>query len=110
MLSECLRAELGPWGIGVTAVCPGFVATNITRTTRWVGRSEDEQQRLAGYVTDSYQRRNFTPERVAAEIVAAIGADVPVAVITPEAKLMRALSRFAPGVLRRLARIDTTPV
>jgi NAD(P)-dependent dehydrogenase (short-subunit alcohol dehydrogenase family) len=110
MLSECLRAELEPWGIGVTAVCPGFVATNITRTTRWVGRSEDEQQRLAGYVTDSYQRRNFSPERVAAEIVAAIGADVPVAVITPEAKLMHALSRFAPGVLRRLARIDTTPV
>jgi NAD(P)-dependent dehydrogenase (short-subunit alcohol dehydrogenase family) len=110
MLSECLRAELGPSSIGVTAVCPGFIATNITRTTRWVGRSEDEQRRLAGYVTDRYQRRNFTPERVAAEIVAAIGADVPVAAITPEAKLMRGLSRFAPAVLRRLARIDTTPL
>jgi NAD(P)-dependent dehydrogenase (short-subunit alcohol dehydrogenase family) len=110
MLSECQRAELEPWGIGVTAVCPGFIATNITRTTQWVGRSEAEQERLAGYVTERYQRRNFTPERVAEEIVEAIGADRPVAVITPEAKLMRAVSRFAPGLMRRLARIDTTPV
>ena len=60
--------------------------------------------------TERYQRRNFTPDRVAAEIVEAIGADRPVAAITPEAKLVRALSRFAPGVLRRVAQIDTTPV
>jgi NAD(P)-dependent dehydrogenase (short-subunit alcohol dehydrogenase family)/pimeloyl-ACP methyl ester carboxylesterase len=109
MLSECLRAELEPSGIGVTAVCPGFIATNITRTTRWVGRGEADQRRLSEYVTERYQRRNFTPERVADEIVDAIAADRPVAVITPEAKLMRALSRFAPGALRRLARMDTTP-
>jgi NAD(P)-dependent dehydrogenase (short-subunit alcohol dehydrogenase family) len=110
MLSECLRAELEPWGIGVTAACPGFIATNITRSTRWVGRDEQEQRRLSEYVTDRYQRRNFTADRVAAEIVQAIGADRPIAVITPEAKLTRALSRFAPGVLRRLAQIDATPV
>jgi len=56
MLSECLRAELEPWGIGVTAVCPGFVATNITRTTRWVGRSEDELG-----TTSSEHRLHFGP-------------------------------------------------
>jgi NAD(P)-dependent dehydrogenase (short-subunit alcohol dehydrogenase family)/pimeloyl-ACP methyl ester carboxylesterase len=110
MLSECLRAELEPSGIGVTAVCPGFIATNITRTTQWVGRGEDEQRELSEYVTERYRRRNFTPDRVAAEIVEAIGADRPVAVITPEAKLLRAVSRFAPGVMRRLAGIDATPV
>jgi NAD(P)-dependent dehydrogenase (short-subunit alcohol dehydrogenase family) len=110
MLSECVRAELEPWGIGVTAVCPGVVATNITRTTQWVGRDADEQERLSTYATERYQRRNFTPERVAAEIVEAIGADQPVAAITPEAKVVRALSRFAPGVLRRLAQVEATPV
>ena len=46
MLSECLRAELAPSGIGVTAVCPGFVATNITRAAQYVGRPEAEQDRL----------------------------------------------------------------
>ncbi len=106
MLSECLRAELHPHGIGVTAVCPGFIATNITRTTHYVGRGQTEQQRLAERITRSYERRNFTPDRVAKEIVEAIGVNKPVAVITPEAKVMRALSCFAPEFLRRLARLD----
>ncbi len=109
MLSECLRAELAPSGIGVTAVCPGFVATNITRAAQYVGREEADQDRLREHVTRIYERRNFTPEQVAAEIVDAIGADLPVAVVTPEAKLMRALSRFAPGVSRRLAGLETLP-
>ena len=109
MLSECLRAELQPHDIGVTAVCPGFIATNITRTTRYVGRGETEQQRLAERITRSYERRNFTADRVAEQIVEAIAENSPVAVITPEAKVMRALSRFAPEFLRRLARLDVLP-
>jgi NAD(P)-dependent dehydrogenase (short-subunit alcohol dehydrogenase family) len=109
MLSECLRAELHPHGIGVTAVCPGFIATNITRTTRYVGRGDAEQQRLAERITQIYERRNFTPERVAEAVLEAIAVNRPVAVITPEAKVMRALSRFAPGVLRRLARLELLP-
>jgi short-subunit dehydrogenase/pimeloyl-ACP methyl ester carboxylesterase len=110
MLSECLRAELGPCGIGVTAVCPGIVATNITRSTRYVGHADQDQRRLADYATGMYKRRNFTAEQVAKEIVAAIGADLPVAVVTPEAKVMRALARFAPGVLRRLAGLEALPI
>jgi len=110
MLSECLRAELAPYGIGVTAVCPGIVATNITRTTRYVGHPEEQQARIREQVTRSYQRRNFTPERVAEQIVEAIGNDTPVAVVTPEAKLARVLSRVAPGVLRRLAGRSALPI
>ena len=109
MLSECLRAELAPSGIGVTAVCPGFVATNITRAAQYVGRPEADQDRLREHVTRMYERRNFTAAQVAAEIIEAIGADLPVAVVTPEAKLMHLLSRFAPGVTRRLAGIETLP-
>jgi NAD(P)-dependent dehydrogenase (short-subunit alcohol dehydrogenase family)/pimeloyl-ACP methyl ester carboxylesterase len=110
MLSECLRAELAPFGIGVTAVCPGVVATNITRSTRFVGRPESEQDRLQTRVTGMYERRNFTPERVARDIMRAIATDAPVAVVTPEAKLAHALARFAPGILRRLARLESLPV
>jgi NAD(P)-dependent dehydrogenase (short-subunit alcohol dehydrogenase family)/pimeloyl-ACP methyl ester carboxylesterase len=110
MLSECLRAEAVAHGIGVTAVCPGVVATNITRTTKFVGRSEADQLRVSDAVTKAYERRNFTPEQVAAEIVKAIATDKPVAAITPEAKLGRVLSRLAPGALRRLAGIDAVPV
>jgi short-subunit dehydrogenase len=109
MASECLRAELGAHGIGVTAVCPGFVHTNITRTARYVGQAEGDERALAERVTRLYERRNFTPGQVAEEILRAIARDRPVAVITVEARLMRALSRFAPGVGRRLARLDTLP-
>jgi short-subunit dehydrogenase/pimeloyl-ACP methyl ester carboxylesterase len=110
MLSESLRAELGEHGIGVTAVCPGFIATGIMRATRYVGVDEGQRGRVAERVARLYEWRNFTPERVAREIVRAIGADLPVAVVTPEAKLMHALSRFAPAVLRRVAKLDTVPV
>ena len=109
MLSECLRAELAASGIGVTAVCPGFVATNITRATQYVGRPAADQERLREQVTRAYQRRNFTPEQVAEEIVAAIGADRAVAIVTPEAKLMRAISRLSPRLVRRLARVEGLP-
>jgi NAD(P)-dependent dehydrogenase (short-subunit alcohol dehydrogenase family)/pimeloyl-ACP methyl ester carboxylesterase len=110
MLSESLRAELSPHGIGVTAVCPGFVATNITRATRYVGLDESDRRRISERVSWLYERRNFTPERVAAEVVRAIGDDLPVALVTPETKLIHALTRFAPGVLRRLAKLDVLPV
>ncbi|HEX8976778.1 MAG TPA: SDR family NAD(P)-dependent oxidoreductase, partial [Solirubrobacteraceae bacterium] len=110
MLSESLRAELAPFGIGVTAACPGLIATNITRATRYVDHPEGEQDRVAQEVTRLYARRNFTPERVAAEILRAIGEDRAVAVITPEAKVMRAIGRLFPGLARRLAALDALPV
>ncbi len=106
MLSECLRAELAPHGIGVSAICPGFIATNIIRSATYVGRSAEEARATAERVTRLYERRKFTPARVADEIVEAIATDRPMAVVTPEAKLTRALSRLAPGLLRRLAQLD----
>ncbi|RKN52288.1 SDR family NAD(P)-dependent oxidoreductase, partial [Streptomyces klenkii] len=33
-LSETLRFELEPWGIGTTVVCPGFVPTNLASSFR----------------------------------------------------------------------------
>jgi NAD(P)-dependent dehydrogenase (short-subunit alcohol dehydrogenase family)/pimeloyl-ACP methyl ester carboxylesterase len=109
MLSESLRAELVPHGIGVTAVCPGLIATNITRATHYVGVDDAGQERLRDEVTRLYQRRNFTPTQVAGDVVAAIGRDLPVAVITPEAKLSRLLSRLSPALMRRLAGLETLP-
>ena len=37
MMSEVLRAEMAPHGVGVTALCPGLVFTNLGETTRKVG-------------------------------------------------------------------------
>jgi len=69
MFSECLRAELGDHGIGVSAICPGIIDTPITRNTRFVGVDNEEQERRRQHAHTFYQRRAFTPDRVAQAIV-----------------------------------------
>ncbi|MFF7095888.1 SDR family oxidoreductase [Streptomyces rubradiris] len=106
MLSECLRAELAPKGIGVTAVCPGIVNTNITATARFTGVDAAEQRRRRQRSARLYGLRNYPPEKVADAILDAVARDKPVAPVTPEAKGAHLLSRFAPGLLRRIARVE----
>ncbi|MEV3925592.1 SDR family oxidoreductase [Actinomadura coerulea] len=106
MLSECMRAELKGEGIGVSAVCPGIVNTNITRTSRFVGRGEEDEALSRERVARAYARRGYGPDRVAEQIVAAVRRDRAVVPVTPEARLGHLGSRVAPGVMRLLARLD----
>jgi NAD(P)-dependent dehydrogenase (short-subunit alcohol dehydrogenase family) len=108
MLSECLRAEFADYGIGVSAICPGFVATNITRTTQFVGQSSEQQEKTRQRVTGLYRKRNFGPEKVAEQIVDAVRRDKPVVPVALEAKVGKAISRLSPGLARVLAKIDPT--
>ncbi|ASK35774.1 short chain dehydrogenase [Alcanivorax sp. N3-2A] len=106
MLTECLRAELADQGIGVSAICPGIIDTPITGRTRFVGVDDQEQGRRRDAARRFYQRRGFTPDRVAEAIVAAVRdnrAEVPVSV---EATGMRLVGRLAPTLARRLARLE----
>ncbi|MFJ4619655.1 SDR family oxidoreductase [Streptomyces sp. NPDC088812] len=105
MLSECLRAELAGQDIGVTAVCPGLVNTGITSTARFVGVDAEEEARRQKWSRRVYGLRNYPPEKVARAILRAVLSDDAVVAVTPEARGVHALSRVAPGVLRRLARI-----
>ena len=109
MLSECLRGELAEHGIGVIAICPGFVHTNISATTRFVGLDAGEQRRRQQAAFSAYGKRNYTPARTAEHIVKAVRRNTPVAPITPEAHLGLAASRLTPGLLRALARREITP-
>jgi len=68
-LSQCLRADWAHHGVGVTAVCPGFINTPIARTARFTGGQEDPRQR-ARLVKDFSRAR--PPEKVADAIVKAI--------------------------------------
>ncbi|MFE6520174.1 SDR family oxidoreductase [Streptomyces sp. NPDC057794] len=105
MLSECLRAELAGRGIGVTAVCPGFVNTAITSTARFAGVDGPEEKRLQRRAARLYGLRNYPPEKVARAVLRAVARDQAVVAVTPEARTARVLSRLAPGVLRRIGRI-----
>ncbi|MFM9377067.1 SDR family oxidoreductase [Gordonia sp. VNK21] len=106
MFSESLRAELAEHRIGVTAICPGIVHTNITRTTAFAGSDDEaaEQARIDGL----YAKRNFTPDRVADDIVKAVQNDKAVVPVTPEAKIGYRIYRFAPWASRMGARRKIT--
>ncbi|MEU2155480.1 SDR family oxidoreductase [Streptomyces sp. NPDC019396] len=104
MLSECLRAELAGQDIGVSAICPGIVNTNITATTRFAGVSDEEQRRRRQKSSRLYERRNYPPEKVADAVLRAVVRNEAVVPVTPEARGARFLSRVAPGTLRAMAR------
>jgi NAD(P)-dependent dehydrogenase (short-subunit alcohol dehydrogenase family) len=106
MLSECLRAELAGAGIGVTAICPGFIDTNITRTTHIVGVSAEEERRRQAQAARAYGRRGYTPDRVAAAILRAVRRNPAVLPVAPEAHIARTISRVAPSLLRGLGRLE----
>lgn len=97
-LSESLRAELAPAGIGVTAVCPGFINTPIVETSRLRGvAAEPENRRRA---TTFYRRRNYGPERVAENILKAVQRNRAVAPISAEAWAMYYGMRSVPSLFR----------
>ncbi|MFJ8335190.1 SDR family oxidoreductase [Streptomyces sp. NPDC094437] len=104
MLSECLRAELAEQGIGVSAICPGLVNTNIASTTRFTGVDAEEEKRRRRRSVRLYELRAYPPEKVADAILRAVVRNEAVVPVTPEAHLSRLLARFTPGALRAIAR------
>ncbi|MGW5332365.1 SDR family oxidoreductase [Streptomyces bauhiniae] len=106
MLSECLRAELAARDIGVTAICPGIVNTDITSTTRFTGVDETEARRRQERSSRLYAKRNYPPEKVARAILDSVAENRAVVPVTPEARGAYLLSRLVPGALRKLARVQ----
>jgi NAD(P)-dependent dehydrogenase (short-subunit alcohol dehydrogenase family)/pimeloyl-ACP methyl ester carboxylesterase len=106
MLSECLRAELAGQGIGVSAICPGFVNTNITSTARFAGVDSEEEKRRQKRSARLYGLRNYPPEKVADAILRAVVRNEAVVPVTPEARGAHLMSRFTPRALRAIARLE----
>lgn len=104
--SEALRADLADEGITVTAVCPGFVNTNIAKNTTYAGMTAEQQQRAQAKADTAYRRRNYTPEATATAIVKAVKTGPPVLPIAPESRLGYAMRRISPTAIRMLARLD----
>jgi 3-oxoacyl-[acyl-carrier protein] reductase len=72
-LTATLAIELGPFGVNVNAVAPGYISTAMTdATARRIGLDPDEMRRLAAEQTPV--RRVGEPEDIAA-VVAFLAAD-----------------------------------
>jgi NAD(P)-dependent dehydrogenase (short-subunit alcohol dehydrogenase family) len=93
-LSEALRDELAPRGIGVTAICPGIINTSITAAARLRGKAALPGAREQ--MVEFYRRRNYHPERVAEKILKAVSRNAALAPVSPEAWVMYFLKRLSP--------------
>ena len=99
-LSEGLRAELAPRGVGVSVVCPGFINTPIVANMRLRGEaySETKRQKIQRF----YAKRNYAPERVANAVLHAARTNPALLPVTPEAWALYLLKRLSPDLGRRL--------
>ena len=89
--TESLRAEYGRAGIGVTAICPGPVSTELYRSANKRQTSKAMPQPPAIVCT--------TPQRVASLTVKAIQRNRRSVLITPMAHGLFQIKRFLPGLL-----------
>jgi NAD(P)-dependent dehydrogenase (short-subunit alcohol dehydrogenase family) len=104
MLAQCLEGELRPAGIGVSAICPGIVHTNITSTTRFAGATAEEERSRRELATRAYRRRGYGPDRVANAVVKAVLQRRTVVPVTPEARIAALATRMSPALTRAFGR------
>lgn len=98
--SQCLRADWGASGVGVSAVCPGVINTPILDGTRFLGGQADNEARSRAVF-----RRGHPPELVAREVGDAIRRNRAVVTVGWEAKLGWWAHRLLPvAVHQRVAR------
>ena len=91
-MSESMRAELAPHGVGVSAICPGLINTEIVKD----GRFADEKMRTG--VVAAFHRRGRPPEQVAHAVLRAIRHDLAVVPVGAEAWVGWISKRVSPSL------------
>lgn len=89
--SEALRVEYGREGLGVTALCPGFVATNLFSSAPVAENGKGPKIPPRFLCT--------TPEKIARKAISAIRRNRRIVVVEPFAKVLTTVKRFTPSVI-----------
>jgi len=102
-LSESLNAEWGPQGVNVTALCPGFINTPITRNSALTGGAEENRERIVKF----YERFGASADDVAKAVLRAIEKR-PVIQTVPRMHVLPAwfARRISPRLAQPLTRIS----
>jgi NADP-dependent 3-hydroxy acid dehydrogenase YdfG len=96
--SQSLRAELEPHRVGVTAICPGMIATAIVADGRMTGTIGDRKARMM----ERFRTRGAPPEKVAQTILEAVRTNPAVRTVGRDAWAIHKLTKLAPRTLQRL--------
>jgi NADP-dependent 3-hydroxy acid dehydrogenase YdfG len=97
-LSQSLRAELEPHRIGVTAICPGLIATQIVADGRMSGGVSGNK----GKLVSTFKQRGLAPEKVAAAILDAVRTNPAVRTVGKDAWAIHQLVKVAPRTVQKL--------
>lgn len=100
--SEALRADLRPYGIGVSTVCPGMIRTQLLANMRYKAGPDTATAR--DHVEEIYRRRDYGPEKVARAVVRAIRRNRRRVFVSPESWLMYRIVRLSPELGAIIAR------
>jgi NADP-dependent 3-hydroxy acid dehydrogenase YdfG len=95
--SQSLRAELEPHHIGVTAICPGLVATSIIVDGRMTSSAQSSRNRAI----EAF-RKGASPDVVAAAIIGAVHTNPAVRTVGRDAWTLHQLAKLAPQTLQRI--------
>lgn len=100
--SESLRAEMREHAIGVSAVCPGIIRTNIINAGILESKDLDVEAKRRE-IDALYEKRNYPPEKVARAVLSAIRRNRALVPVTPEAWVTYYAKRWLPGLVAWLA-------
>jgi NAD(P)-dependent dehydrogenase (short-subunit alcohol dehydrogenase family) len=90
-LSETLKSELSPFGIGVTVICPTFVKTNLLDKMRFT----DDFQRMCS--TTGIDNARWTPDKVASLVIETVKKDQLYVLPQAAAKTAWIFKRISPA-------------
>jgi NADP-dependent 3-hydroxy acid dehydrogenase YdfG len=96
--SKSLRAELAPHRIGVTAICPGMIATSIFDD----GRISAALRQRAPRISAAFRKGGAHPDVVARAILDAVRTNPAVRPVGRDAWTIWAMTRVAPSVTARV--------
>ncbi len=93
-LSETLKGELAPEGIGVTVLCPMFFNTNLLATMRYTDPFEPE------FARTTFQYARMTADEVAEAAIRAVEKGRLYCVPQLSGRLFWMVKRFSPGLFQ----------
>jgi short-subunit dehydrogenase len=96
-LADSITPELAPSGVTLTLISPGFVESNMRRVDNRGILHPEAPEPLPGWLV--VNRR-----RAVRQILSAVARRRREAIITGHGRLLVAVERFAPGIMRALRR------